>query len=112
MLPRSAVEFGAMGPPNEDALTHTELGYVQDGSTGPEGTSFAVFGHGEQMPAGHGVEAQYRGDGASMHQGYAQCAYAGASRSTLSGMAHKPLAGRGSLKEYCAIARHTCPHPA
>ena len=30
MLPRSAVEFGAMGPPNEDALTHTELGYVQE----------------------------------------------------------------------------------
>ena len=76
MLPRSAVEFGAMGPPNEDALTHTELGYVQDGSTGPEGTSFAVFGHGEQMPEGQVVEAQYRAAGAAMQQGNAQCAYA------------------------------------
>ena len=62
-------------------MTHTELEYVQDGSTGPEGTSFAAIGRGEQMPAGHGVGAQYRGDGVSMHQGYAQCAYAGASES-------------------------------
>ena len=62
MLGGSGAEFGAAGPPNEDELSHTGLEYVQDGSTGPEGTSFAVFGHGEQMPAGHGVEAQSRGD--------------------------------------------------
>ena len=68
MLPRSAAEFGAMGPPNEDELTHAGLEHVRDGSTGPEGTSFAAFGRGEQMPEGHGVEKlnQYRADGASV----------------------------------------------
>ena len=49
MLGGSGAEFGAAGPPNEEELSHTGLEYVQDGSTGPEGTSFAVFGHGEQI---------------------------------------------------------------
>ena len=68
MLGGSGAEFGAVGPPNEDELSHTGLEYVQDGSTGPEGTSFAAFGRGEQMPEGHGVEKlnQYRADGASV----------------------------------------------
>ena len=52
MLGRAAAEFGAMGPPNEEELTHTGLEYVQDGSTGPEGTSFAAFGRGALGPPG------------------------------------------------------------
>ena len=60
MLGGSGAEFGAAGPPNEDELSHTGLEYVQDGSTGPEGTSFAVFGHGEQMPEGLCAAARKR----------------------------------------------------
>ena len=49
MLGRGAGQFVPMGQPNEDELTYTESGYMQDGSTGPEGTSFAAFGRGDQI---------------------------------------------------------------